>query len=112
KMVCNWGMSEEMGPLTFGKMDEQVFLGREIATHKNFSEETAEKIDREMSRIVTENYERAKKLLSDNIDTLHKLSKELLEKEVLNAEELDEIVGGKKKRKGKRVKAEKPEKEA
>ncbi len=98
KMVCNWGMSEEMGPLTFGKMDEQVFLGREIATHKNYSEETAKKIDREMSRIVTENYERARKLLSDNIDTLHKLSKELLEKEVLNAEELDEIVSEKKKK--------------
>ena len=112
KMVCSWGMSEEMGPLTFGKMDEQIFLGREIATHKNYSEETAEKIDREMSRIVTENYERAKKLLSDNIDTLHKLSKELLEKEVLNAEELDEIVGKKEKKKRKRVKAEKTEKEA
>ena len=112
KMVCNWGMSEEMGPLTFGKMDEQIFLGREIATHKNYSEETAKKIDREMSRIVTENYERAKKLLSDNIDTLHKLSKELLEKEVLNAEELDEIVGKKEKKKRKRVKAEKTEKEA
>ncbi|MBW2545104.1 MAG: cell division protein FtsH, partial [Deltaproteobacteria bacterium] len=112
KMVCSWGMSEEMGPLTFGKMDEQIFLGREIATHKNYSEETAKKIDREMSRIVTENYERAKKLLSDNIDTLHKLSKELLEKEVLNAEELDEIVGKKEKKKRKRVKAEKTEKEA
>ncbi len=118
KMVCSWGMSEEMGPLTFGKMDEQVFLGREIATHKNYSEETAKKIDREMSRIVTENYERAKKLLSDNIDTLHNLSKELLEKEVLNAEELDEIVGKKEKKKSKRVragkaeKAEKAEKEA
>ncbi|MEA1970417.1 MAG: ATP-dependent zinc metalloprotease FtsH [Thermodesulfobacteriota bacterium] len=107
KMVCNWGMSEEMGPLTFGKTEEQVFLGREIATHKNYSEDTAEKIDREMSRIVTENYERAKKLLSDNMDTLHKLSKELLEKEVLNAEELDEIVGGKKEKKGKAGKAEK-----
>jgi len=93
KMVCNWGMSEEMGPLTFGKAEEQVFLGREIATHKNYSEETAERIDKEISRIVSENYERAKKLLSDNIETLHRLSKELLEKEVLNAEELDEIVG-------------------
>ena len=109
KMVCNWGMSEEMGPLTFGKTEEQVFLGREIATHKNYSEDTAEKIDREMSRIVVENYEKAKKLLSDNIDTLHKLSKELLEKEVLNAEELDEIVGEKK---GKKAKAKKEEKEA
>jgi len=63
KMVCNWGMSEEMGPLTFGKAEEQIFLGREIATHKNYSEDTAKKIDREMSRIVTENYTRAKKLL-------------------------------------------------
>ena len=93
KMVCNWGMSEEMGPLTFGKAEEQVFLGREIATHKNFSEETAKRIDKEISRIVMENYERAKKLLSENIDTLHRLSKQLLEKEVLNAEELDEIIG-------------------
>ncbi len=93
KMVCNWGMSKEMGPLTFGKAEEQVFLGREIATHKNYSEETAERIDQEISRIVMENYERAKKLLSENIDTLHRLSKQLLEKEVLNAEELDEIIG-------------------
>ncbi|MBW2672442.1 MAG: ATP-dependent zinc metalloprotease FtsH [Deltaproteobacteria bacterium] len=93
KMVCNWGMSEDMGPLTFGKAEEQIFLGREIATHKNYSEETAERIDKEISRIVTGNYERAKKLLSDNIDTLHRLSKELLEKEVLNAEEVDAIIG-------------------
>ena len=93
KMVCNWGMSAVMGPLTFGKTEEQVFLGREIATHKNYSEETAEQIDKEISRIVTENYERAKKLLSDNIDTLHRLSQQLLEKEVLNAEEIDEIMG-------------------
>jgi len=105
KMVCNWGMSEEMGPLTFGKAEEQIFLGREIATHKNYSEDTAKKIDREMSRIVTENYTRAKKLLSDNLDTLHKLAKELLEKEVLNAEELDEIVSKKKKRRTRKVKA-------
>jgi cell division protease FtsH len=111
KMVCNWGMSEEMGPLTFGKAEEQIFLGREIATHKNYSEDTAKKIDREMSRIVTENYTRAKKLLSDNLDTLHKLAKELLEKEVLNAEELDEIVSNKKKRRTRKVKAvETPEK--
>ncbi len=95
KMVCNWGMSAEMGPLTFGKNEEQVFLGREIATHKNYSEETAERIDNEISRIVTENYERAKKLLSDNIETLNRLSQMLLEKEVLNAEELDEIIGAK-----------------
>ncbi len=93
KMVCTWGMSEEMGPLTFGKNEEQVFLGREISTHKNYSEDTAERIDKQVSKIVIENYDRAKKLLSDNIDILHKLAKELLEKEVLNAEELDELIG-------------------
>jgi cell division protease FtsH len=92
KMVCEWGMSDEMGPLTFGKKDEQIFLGREIATHKDYSEETAEKIDKEVSRIVRENYERAKKLLSAHIDILHRLSEELLIKEVLNADELDEII--------------------
>ncbi|HPQ44409.1 MAG TPA: ATP-dependent zinc metalloprotease FtsH [Syntrophales bacterium] len=112
KMVCNWGMSKEMGPLTFGKTEEQVFLGREIATHKNYSEETAERIDKEISRIVTENYERAKKLLSDNIDILHRLSKDLLEKEVLNADELDEIISGQKGKKDRKADAEKTDEEA
>jgi len=93
KMVCEWGMSEDMGPLSYGKKEEQIFLGREFATHKDYSEETAEKIDREIARIVYENYERAKKLLSDNIETLHRLAHELLEKEVLTADELDSIIG-------------------
>jgi cell division protease FtsH len=93
KMVCEWGMSEEMGPLTYGKKEEQIFLGKELATHKDYSEETAKKIDREVSKIVLESYERAKKLLSENIDTLHKLAQELLVKEVLNADEVDEILG-------------------
>ncbi len=93
KMVCEWGMSESMGPLSYGKKEEQIFLGREFATHKDYSEETAEKIDREVAKIVSENYERAKKLLSDNMDTLHRLAGELLEKEVLTAEELDAIIG-------------------
>jgi cell division protease FtsH len=94
KMVCEWGMSEAMGPLTYGKKDEQIFLGKEIATHRNFSEDTAEKIDIEVSKIVKENYERAKSLLSESIDILHKLAQELLVKEVLNADELDTIVSG------------------
>ncbi len=98
KMVCEWGMSDEMGPLTFGKKDEQIFLGREIATHKDHGNETAEKIDKAVSRIVTENYERAKTLLSKSTDILHKLSEELLIKEVLNADELDAIVNSKKKK--------------
>ena len=91
KMVCEWGMSEEMGPLSYGKKEEQIFLGREFATHKDYSEETAKKIDKEVSKIIYENYEKAKQLLRDNIDTLNRIASELLEKEVLNAEELDAI---------------------
>ena len=93
KMVCEWGMSEEMGPLSYGKKEEQIFLGREFATHKDYSEETAEKIDREITHIVSDCYEKAKRLLSDNMDILNKLASELLEKEVLNAQEIDAIVG-------------------
>jgi len=98
KMVCEWGMSEDMGPLSYGKKEEQIFLGREFATHKDYSEETAEKIDREVSRLVSENYERAKTLLSDNMETLHRIAQELLEKEVLTADELDSIIGAAVKR--------------
>lgn len=94
KMVCEWGMSEDMGPLSYGKKEEQIFLGREFATHKDYSEETAKKIDLEVSRIVSENYERAKTLLSDNLEILHRIAQELLEKEVLTAEELDSVIGG------------------
>ncbi|MDO8722325.1 MAG: ATP-dependent zinc metalloprotease FtsH, partial [Syntrophales bacterium] len=93
KMVCEWGMSDRMGPLSYGKKEELVFLGREIATHKDYSEETAEKIDEEVSRIVTESYDKARKLLSDHLEILHRLAAELLEKEVLNTAELDAIIG-------------------
>jgi len=93
KMVCEWGMSDEMGPLSYGKKEEQIFLGREITTHKDYSEETAEKIDQEVTRIVTASYEKAKKLLSDNMDVMHRLAAELLEKEVLNMNEVDLIIG-------------------
>jgi cell division protease FtsH len=93
KMVCEWGMSDEMGPLSYGKKDEQIFLGREFATHKDYSEDTAQKIDREVSHIVMKCYENAKKILSDRIDILNRIASELLEKEVLNGLELDEIIG-------------------
>jgi len=93
KMVCEWGMSDEMGPLSYGKKDEQIFLGREFATHKDYSEDTARKIDREVSHIVMKCYENAKKILSDRIDILNRIASELLEKEVLNGLELDEIIG-------------------
>ena len=93
KMVCEWGMSDEIGPLSYGKKDEQIFLGREFATHKDYSEDTARKIDREVSHIVMKCYENAKKILSDRIDILNRIASELLEKEVLNGLELDEIIG-------------------
>lgn len=92
KMVCEWGMSEEMGPLSYGKKEEQIFLGREFAVHKDYSEDTAQKIDKEVTRLVSESYEKAKKLLSDHIDILNKIASELLEKEVLNTIELDDII--------------------
>ena len=92
-MVCEWGMSEKMGPLSYGKKEEQIFLGREFATHKDYSEETAKQIDAEVVSIVSRNYEQAKKLLTDHIDILHKIAGELLEKEVLNGAEIDVLIG-------------------
>ena len=92
KMVCEWGMSDAMGPLSYGKKEEQIFLGREFATHKDYSEETAQRIDKEVTRLVSESYEKAKKLLSDHIDILNRIASGLLEKEVLNTAELDEII--------------------
>lgn len=93
KMVCEWGMSEKMGPLSYGKKEEQIFLGREFATHKDYSEETAKNIDMEISSMVMKNYEKAKKLLEDHIEILHKIAKELLEKEVLTGAEIDALIG-------------------
>jgi cell division protease FtsH len=92
-MVCDWGMSP-MGPLSFGKKEEQIFLGRELAMHKDYSEETARKIDEEIARIVSEGYATAKNALSENLQTLHDLAEELIKREVLNAEDLDAIISG------------------
>lgn len=94
KMVCEWGMSERLGPLTFGKKEEQIFLGREIAQHRDYSEQTAIEIDAEVKSIVMDSYTRAKGLLTENIDTLHRLARELLNKEVLDGAEIDRIVHG------------------
>jgi cell division protease FtsH len=82
-----------MGPLTYGKKDEQIFLGREFATHKDYSEETARRIDQEITKIVSESYERAKQLLIYHMEALNNIAAELIEKEVLNAAELDAIIG-------------------
>ena len=94
KMVCEWGMSEDLGPLTFGKKDEEIFLGREIATRRDYSEEIAHKIDSEVKRLVTENYERAKRMLHENMAALKALAEALLEKEVLDGSEIDQIIQG------------------
>jgi cell division protease FtsH len=92
KMVCEWGMSDRMGPLSFGKKDEQIFLGREMSTHKNYSEATAVEIDTEIRRIVDEAYERALTILKDNLQNLHNISECLIEKENLTGAEVDEII--------------------
>jgi cell division protease FtsH len=94
RMVCNWGMSEKLGPLTFGKKEEMIFLGREIAQHRDYSEDTAVKIDDEVTIIVTENYARVKQLLTDNISALHRLAEMLLERESLDTDDIDKIVNG------------------
>lgn len=94
KMVCEWGMSDVIGPVTFANKHEEVFLGREIAQPRDHSEETARLIDNEVRRILTESMEQSEQLLRDNIDLLHKTSKILLEREILDGAELDQIIRG------------------
>jgi len=94
KMVCEWGMSEVLGPLTFGKKEEEIFLGREIAKHRDYSEQTAVEIDREVRRIVTAAAERAGIILSEKADKLHRLAEALLEHEILDGEEIDRVIAG------------------
>jgi cell division protease FtsH len=94
KMVCEWGMSEKLGPVTFGKREEHIFLGKEIIRHKDYSEKTAEDIDDEIRRIVAERYEYSKRLLTDNRTLLEKLASTLLDRETLDAAEIDAIIQG------------------
>ncbi|HVP37304.1 MAG TPA: ATP-dependent zinc metalloprotease FtsH [Terriglobales bacterium] len=96
KMVCEWGMSDKLGPLTFGKKEEEIFLGREIAKHRDYSELTAQEIDEEVKRIVEEAEKKAFDLLSGSLDKLHLLAEALLEKEILDGEEIDRILRGEK----------------
>jgi len=93
KMVCEWGMSEKLGPLTLGKQDEEIFLGREMGLHRNFSEETAQLIDSEITRFVDEAHKKAQKLLKENVNKLKAIAQKLLEKEILDGKEIDEIIG-------------------
>jgi len=92
RMICNWGMSDSLGPLTFGKKEEHIFLGREIAQHRDYSEQTAIKIDEEITNIVTKNYDRAKRMLDENLEILHKIADGLLEKETLDNNDISRII--------------------
>ena len=95
KMVCEWGMSD-LGPLTFGKKEEQIFLGREIAQHRDYSEDTAIKIDQEVRKLVNTGYNTARQILTDNRDTLERIARALIEREVLDANEIKLLVEDKK----------------
>ncbi|MGE0393404.1 MAG: ATP-dependent zinc metalloprotease FtsH [Vicinamibacterales bacterium] len=94
KMVCEWGMSNTMGPLTFGKKEEQIFLGREIAQHQDYSEETAQRIDQEVKRIVTANYERATALITEHKQHILDMADALLQREALDGDQVRRIVAG------------------
>ena len=95
KMVCEWGMSEKMGPLTYGSKEEQVFLGRDFSSQKNFSDQTAKLIDQEVKTLVMGGYNCATELLQQNRDILENLAQALLERETLNAVEVNNIIAGK-----------------
>lgn len=94
KMVCEWGMSDHLGPLAYGKKEEQIFLGREFAKHRDYSEDTARLIDNEIRDIVTQGHERAREIIQRNMAILHKLADTLLEKEVLDGNQIEAIIKG------------------
>ena len=96
RMVCEWGMSDEMGPLTFGKKEEQIFLGREISQHRDYSEDTAIRIDKEVKTIIVKAYRQAKDLLNNHRSELSRIAEELLIKEVLTGDQVREIVNAPK----------------
>ena len=92
KMVCEWGMSETLGPLAYGKKEEQIFLGREISQHRDFSEETARKIDEEVFKLVNLANDKVTKMLTENLDVLKRVAEELLEKETIVLEDIEDIL--------------------
>ena len=92
KMIRNWGMSDELGPMSYSKEEDHIFLGREIAQHRDYSEETARKIDAEIDKLIENAYKRAERILKENLDVLHALSDRLLEKETVMGKELDELI--------------------
>jgi cell division protease FtsH len=92
QMIRSWGMSDDLGPLSYAKGEEHIFLGREIAQHRDYSEATAQKIDEEIIKLIKNSYGRAKTVLKENLDILHKLAESLLEKETVMGKELDELI--------------------
>jgi cell division protease FtsH len=92
RMVCEWGMSEKLGPMAFGRKEEEIFLGRDLTQKADYSKTTAIQIDAEIRRIIQDSYQRAKALLSANLRLLHEIAEKLLEKEVLEGSEIDAIV--------------------
>jgi len=97
KMVCEWGMSDRLGPLTYGEKQEEIFLGREIGMHRDYSEDTAREIDEEIKKIVDAAQERAEGIIKKNIERLKILAETLLEKEILSGDDIDKIIGIKKR---------------
>ena len=96
KMVCEWGMSDELGPVTFGKKEEEIFLGREISQHRDYSESTAQVIDEEVRTIITAAQNMAEKLLRENIKFLHALADALLDFEILDGDQIEKVLKGQK----------------
>ena len=96
KMVCEWGMSDVLGPMTFGKKNEEIFLGREIQSHRDYSEVTARMIDEEVVRVVRKAQSTADQILKDNVEQLHNLAKALLEHETIDGDEVVSVMEGKK----------------
>jgi cell division protease FtsH len=95
KMVCEWGMSDKLGPMTFGKKEEAIFLGREIAQHQEYSEQTAVEIDSEVRSIVMSQYERATAIVKSNREALKRIAEALIEYETLEGHEVQDLIEGK-----------------
>ena len=96
RMVCEWGMSDKLGPMAFGKKNEEIFLGREIQSHRDYSEETAQMIDHEVVSIIKNAQDTARRILEDNIDLLHLMAEELLEHETIDESDIKVMLSGKK----------------
>jgi cell division protease FtsH len=96
KMVCEWGMSESLGPISYGEKQEEIFLGREISQHRDYSESTAQMIDKEVRNIFDEALQDVNDLIAQNVDMLHRIAQALLERESLDSEEVERLVQGEK----------------